>query len=111
MVNHSMSCDSAQMIDIEVVYAEPQKQYLIALQLPAGSTLWQAVEQSGLIEQCPALQARVDSLPDNVGIYGAIKPADSLLKNGDRVEIYRSLLMDPKQARRLRAQQAALEKP
>ncbi len=108
MNSETETTDIDQLIAVEVVYAEPAVQHLIALQLPQGSSIWEAVEQSGLLEQCPALQARGDSLRDNVGIFGKVKPADSILKSGDRVEIYRPLLMDPKQARRLRAEKAAL---
>ncbi len=99
--------ESNDLVAVEVVYAQPQTQALIALQLAPGSTLWEAVEQSGLLGQYPELQARADELRDNVGIFGALKPADTVLKSGDRVEIYRPLVMDPKQARRLRAEKKA----
>ncbi len=98
---------SAELIPVEVVYAKPQVQRLIALQLPVGSTLWQAVRQSGLLEQCPELAARGEELRGNVGIFGKPVPADSVLQAGDRVEIYRPLLIDPKEARRLRAEKKA----
>ncbi len=110
MTSETKQVEVTHYMDVEVAYAEPQAQYLIALQLPLNSTIWQAVEQSGLLDKCTALQARGDSLRENVGIFGKLKPADSLLQPGDRVEIYRPLLMDPKQARRLRAQQAAPDK-
>lgn len=103
----SSNIDAEELLSIEVVYAQPQIQHLIALQLAPGSSLWQAVEQSGLLEQCPELQTRVNELRENVGIFGALKPADTVLKSGDRVEIYRPLVMDPKEARRLRAEKNA----
>lgn len=95
---------------MEVAYAKPEIQHLIALQLPPGSTLWQAVRESGLLETCPELAERGDELRDNVGIFGRIRPAATELQDGDRVEIYRPLTMDPKQARRLRAEKNARTK-
>lgn len=109
VVNAGDACkpDNNGLLAVEVVYAQSQTQALIALQLASGSTLWQAVEQSGLLEQYPELQAHADELRQNVGIFGALKSADTVLKSGDRVEIYRSLVMDPKEARRLRAEKNA----
>jgi len=94
----------AALLPVEVAYAEPEKQYLITLELPEGSTIWDAVQQSGLLNKCPGLTERGESLRANVGVFGQLKPAETVLRANDRVEIYRPLLLDPKEARRLRAE-------
>lgn len=86
-------------IRVEVAYAEPQQQVLIALELPHPCTLQQAIEQSGILQQFP----QVDLSRNKVGIFGKVKPLDTLLQAQDRVEIYRPLRADPKDLRRQRA--------
>jgi len=89
----------ADTIVIEVAYARPEEQVIIALDMPAGSTLRQAVEQSGILERFPEIE------PDNMkaGIFGKLKKPDQVLQAGDRVEIYRPLIADPKEVRKRRA--------
>ena len=87
----------AEEIRIEVVYALAERQDVAQLVLPAGSTLAEAVARSGLRERYP----ETAGLP--AGIFGTARPADTVLTAGDRVELYRPLQADPKQARRLRA--------
>lgn len=91
-----------EQIQVEVVYALPDQQALCSLWLPLGACLLDAVQQSGFIERFD-LQLDLARL----GIFGRICPARTLLKPGDRVEIYRPLLADPKEARKRRAAQAA----
>lgn len=85
-------------IDIEVVYALPQEQIVVALTVEAGTTVAQALEQSGLLQRFPEISA--DKL--DVGIYGKRADPSAILREYDRVEIYRPLIADPKQARRAR---------
>lgn len=92
----------ADVLTIEVVYALPQQQELIAVQLPRGSTLAQAVVQSGLLAQYPELSLERTA----VGIFGRQCAADTVLEDGDRVELYRPLQVDPKARRRRRARTA-----
>ena len=87
----------ADSIHVEVIYAEPQRQALIRLRLPAGTTLQQAVEASGLIWKYPAIDLT------KLGIYGKISKADTVLCNQDRIEIYRPLIADPAELRRKRS--------
>lgn len=87
------------LIDIEVAYATPQRQAVVRLCLPPGSTLRQAVERSGLAGEFPEISLETCKL----GVFGRPRKADDLLQPGDRVEIYRPLIADPKQARRARA--------
>ena len=87
------------LIDIEVAYATPQKQALVRLRLPPRSTLGQAVERSGLLAEFP----EIDLERCKLGVFGRPRKAGDLLEAGDRVEIYRPLIADPKSARRARA--------
>lgn len=85
-------------IVIEVVYAG-QTRISRTLRLPAGSTALQAVEASGMAELMPA--GAFD--PQRLGIFARRVPPGQILRSGDRVEIYRPLLLDPMTARRQRA--------
>jgi hypothetical protein len=87
------------MLRIEVVYALPERQKVISLRLPAGSTVQQAVEQSGLLVTHP----EVNLAQNKLGIYAKLVKPDATLRDRDRVEIYRPLIADPKEVRRKRA--------
>ncbi|MGH8530775.1 MAG: RnfH family protein [Nevskiales bacterium] len=87
------------LIEVEVAYARPDRQVLVTLELPRGATLLDAVRKSGLLQQFPEIELEQATL----GVFGKIKPGSELLNGGDRVEIYRPLVADPKQARRRRA--------
>ena len=89
----------AEQIRVEVVHARPDKQVLLALNVAPGTTLGGAIEQSGIRKAFPGLE--VD--PDRVGVFGRKAELGDVLQAGDRVEIYRPLLADPKEARRKRA--------
>lgn len=89
------------MIDVEVAYGTPQEQVLFSVSVPQGCTLEEAVRGSGLLERFPALN--LDTA--RVGIFSRPANLDTVLEEGDRVEIYRPLLVDPKEARRRRANQ------
>jgi len=88
---------SAATITVDVVLARPQRQVIRRVRLPAGSTVVDALAASGLAEEFRKLDS------GRVGIYGKAVPADSVLRDGDRVEIYRPLRADPKDLRRMRA--------
>jgi hypothetical protein len=89
----------AEFLSIEVAYALPQKQELVRLQMPLGSTVLQAVEASGLKQKYPD----IDLSKNKVGIFGKLTKLDALLRDRDRVEIYRPLIADPKEVRKKRA--------
>ena len=89
----------AESINIQVVYALPQRQYLVNIKLPAGATLKQALEASGLLQNYP----EIDLETARFGIFSRISKLDTELRDLDRVEIYRPLLADPKEVRRQRA--------
>jgi putative ubiquitin-RnfH superfamily antitoxin RatB of RatAB toxin-antitoxin module len=89
---------------IEVVYALPDRQRVVTLALPAtGLTAQAAVEHSGLLDEFPALRDRALVL----GIHGMVCAPERLLRDRDRVEIYRPLRVDPRVQRRQRAAHAA----
>lgn len=88
-----------ESIAVQVCYALPDAAFLRALSLPVGSTLRQAVEQSGVLQQHPEIDLAINM----VGIYGKKKTLDTVLRAQDRVEVYRPLQADPKEARRRRA--------
>lgn len=96
------------MVEIEVVYAAVDRQVLLAVTVPEGTGLRAAVQASGIAAHFPEL-----NLADcPLGIFGKVV-ADAELRVvqvGDRIEIYRPLLVDPKEVRRLRAAKAALAK-
>jgi putative ubiquitin-RnfH superfamily antitoxin RatB of RatAB toxin-antitoxin module len=83
---------------IEVVYARAEEQVSVALEVPAGTSVAEALERSGLRSRYPEI---ADETP--LGIFGKVVAPDTAVAAGDRVEFYRPLLADPKQARRRRA--------
>ena len=87
----------ANKLAVEVVYATKEQQYLVGLEVDAGTTALAAVQLSGLYTQFPHTQ----DYP--MGIFGKAVPADTVLEDHDRVELYRPLLIDPKENRRRRA--------
>ncbi len=90
-------------IQVEVVYALPEKQYLRTVTVPEGSTIEQAVIASGL----PELRRDINLAENKVGIYSRAAKLQDIVQDGDRVEIYRPLLADPKELRRQRAERSA----
>ncbi|KFB67412.1 RnfH family protein [Candidatus Accumulibacter vicinus] len=95
-----------EMLTIEVIYALPTKQHLASLQLPAGSTVRQAIEASGLLQKYP----EIDLAKNKVGIFAKLSKLDATLRDHDRVEIYRPLLADPKEVRKQRAAEGKIMK-
>lgn len=93
------------LIDIEVVHAGPDRQVLLGVQVPAGSTVYQALLASGIGQSFPEL----DLAACPVGIFGKVvsDPQVRIVLAGERIEVYRALLADPKEIRRLRAAKTA----
>ncbi len=87
-------------IAVEVVYAMQQAQTVVELSLEQGATVEDALRASGILEQHPQL----DPASCRLGIWGRMAARSQILKHRDRIEIYRPLLADPKQARRRRAE-------
>ena len=95
-----MAADNATLIPIEVAYASSMQSWLIPLSVKEGSTIQQAIVSSGILELCPEINLEINK----VGIFSKTIALDTLLRAGDRIEIYRPLILDPKEARRLRAE-------
>ena len=87
-------------IQVEVAYAKLDEQVIIPLDVDAGTTLEEAIQQSGILELYP----EIDLTKNKTGIFGKIAKADTELREKDRVEIYRPLIADPKESRRKRAE-------
>lgn len=97
------------MISIEVVYALPGRQHVIALQVEEGCTVLAAAQRSGIAQAFDEIEGKSGGIDLNtavLGIFGKViaEPSNTLLRDGDRIEIYRSLIADPKAVRRQRAQ-------
>ncbi len=86
---------------VEVAYALEKEQTLLELEVDEGTTLKQAIELSGIIDTYP----QIDLTKDKTGVFGKIAKLDTILREKDRVEIYRPLIADPKQVRKERAAQ------
>jgi putative ubiquitin-RnfH superfamily antitoxin RatB of RatAB toxin-antitoxin module len=93
MVNHD------SVFQIEIAYALPHIQTLKQLNVPTGCTVERAIKLSGIIDQF----TDIDLTKNKVGIFGKLTHLDSLLQPHDRIEIYRPITVDPKDARRKRA--------
>ncbi len=87
-------------LSIEVCYALANEQTLIAVELPEGATVQQALDTSGILQRYP----QIDLGTQKVGVFGKLKPLDAVLVDHDRVEIYRPLLVDPKLSRQRRVE-------
>ncbi|MGA9395032.1 MAG: RnfH family protein [Azonexus sp.] len=96
----------SEMLRVEVCYALPEKQELVAVNLPEGATLQQALEASGLLGKYPD----IDIKKNKFGIYAKLSKLDTPLRDRDRVEIYRPLIADPKEVRKQRAAEGKVMK-
>ena len=86
-------------IMVEVAYAIPEEQVIITIKVPTIFNVKQAIEKSGIQKKFPS----IDLSKNKVGIFGKKTTLDHVLKNRDRIEIYRPLILDPKEMRRKRA--------
>lgn len=89
----------ADSIRVEVAYATPERQPVYVLAVAPGTTLEQAVRASGVLRDFPEIELQ----RNRVGVFGKLAHVDRVLQDGDRVEIYRPLIGDPKEIRRRRA--------
>lgn len=96
----------AESIAVEVCYARADKQEVVAVRLPEGSTLQQALEASGLL----AKHTEIDLKKNKFGIWNKLSKPDAVLRDRDRVEIYRPLIADPKEVRKQRAAEGKVMK-
>ncbi len=88
-----------KVITVEIIYIKPGSQNSLTLKIPQGSNINQAISRSGVLKYFP----EIDLTVNKVGVFSKIQSLDTLLCEGDRIEIYRPLVADPKEARRRRA--------
>ncbi len=105
MDNSSAGAAVADRITIEVAYALPERQALLTLAVASGTTVSDVIQQSGILQQFP----QIDLDQQKVGIWSRTVKLTDVVKEGDRVEIYRPLIADPKDLRRRRAEKAKEE--
>lgn len=91
---------------VEIAYALPKQQLILELMVPEGTTAEQAVQKSGILAKFPD----IDLAQNKLGIFGKLVKADTVLREKDRVEIYRPLIADPKEVRRQRAAEGKVMK-
>lgn len=89
-----------ETIEVELVYALPHEQTLLKFTVPAGTKVAEAVQQSGILTKYP----NIDLTKNRIGIFGKLTKPDTILREHDRIEIYRPLIADPKEVRRKRAE-------
>ena len=82
-------------IQVELIYALPDQQEIKVMMVESGATVEQAIIQSGILDEFP----EIDLKQNKVGIFSRLAKLDQALRQGDRIEIYRPLLLDPKQIR------------
>ena len=104
--------DDIELIDVEVVYATPARQLVVALKVPQGTTAFDAAVQSNIAVEFPEIKLNTIAM----GIFskpldgkGRPTPKEYELRARDRVELYRPLIIDPKQARLARAEKAKMK--
>lgn len=90
----------AEIINVEVSYALPHQHDIVKLVLPQGATVGDAIEASGLLQRHPEIDLDGDN---KLGVFGKLTKLDAVLRDRDRVEIYRPLIADPKAVRKKRA--------
>ncbi len=97
---------NTEKIKIEVAYALPYEQVLRKLEVAQNTTIADAIKLSGLLEKYP----EIDLTKNKLGLFGKLSKADTVLRDKDRVEIYRPLIADPKEVRKKRAEEGKVMK-
>ncbi len=90
------------MVKVELIYATLASQELINLVVEPGTDILGCIQQSGVLVEHP----EIDLDQQKVGIFSQVKPLNHVVQNGDRIEIYRPLIADPKEVRRKKAEAA-----
>ncbi|MCR6632772.1 MAG: RnfH family protein [Magnetospirillum sp.] len=83
-------------MNVRVVYAKPERQVVLTVELPEGATIKDALEKSGILARCP----EIDLATQKVGVWGKVAELDAVLEPDARVEIYRPITVDPKTVKR-----------
>ncbi len=88
---------------VAVCYSLPSTSFLVQLDVGPGTTIAEAIAASGVLSRFP----EIDLARNKLGVFGKLKPADTVLRDGDRIEIYRPLQADPMESRHRRARHKA----
>jgi putative ubiquitin-RnfH superfamily antitoxin RatB of RatAB toxin-antitoxin module len=107
MADSGIDAGRPRLIQVEVVYARSEEQVLLVLEVEQGSTVGQVIERSGILDRIP----EIGRPPVRVGIFGRAAELTAAVREGDRIEIYRPLIADPKQQRQARARRRGGPKP
>lgn len=83
-------------MNVAIAYANQQKPVWLKLQVPAGSTVNDVIQLSGILQHCPEINLK----SQKVGIFGKLTKLDAMIENGSRIEIYNPIVADPESARR-----------
>lgn len=102
-----MNGESKKLLRVEVGYALPAEQALLALEVEDGTTIRQAIKRSGIAIRFP----EIGVVPARVGVFGKRARLDTPVRDGDRIEIYRPLMADPKEVRRAKAKRRSAKMP
>ncbi|WP_092486237.1 RnfH family protein [Candidatus Ichthyocystis hellenicum] len=97
---------STESLNVKMVYALREEAVIISLSVPVGSTIEDVIKMSGILDRFP----EIDLDQQKVGVYGRLSDLSAAVHDGDRVEIYRPILVDPKEVRRLRANKVLLSR-
>ena len=100
-----MDSSASETMNVEVAFALPDEQIIVSMEVPPDTTVRGAVERSGLLDRFP----QIDLTKNKLGVFGKVAKADQVLRAGDRVEIYRPLIADPKAVRKQRAAEGKCE--
>jgi uncharacterized protein len=101
-----MPSRAGDLVTVEVAYALPGQQLILPVSVEPGTSLRQAIERSGILGRFP----EIDLQRQKIGVFGQVRNPEAPVADGDRIEIYRSLVADPREARRRRAEQGAGKK-
>jgi hypothetical protein len=93
----------AELLHVQLCYATALREFFRDMTVEQGTTIEQAIAQSGVLDDIPGIDLAVQP----VGLYGKKRPLDTVLREHDRIEIYRPLVADPKESRRRRADKKA----
>jgi uncharacterized protein len=96
-----MSTENVELFEVEVAYAKPETQVILAVKVERGATVEDAIKLSGILHNFP----EIDLTANKVGVFGKLSKLNAPVKAGDRIEIYRHLIADPKEVRKQRAAQ------
>ena len=95
----NMVINAHDKITVEIIYALPKEQILMVLKVKEGVTVREVIIQSGILQK----HSEIDLAENKVGIFGKLIKLDQLIRERDRIEIYRPLIADPKEVRKRRA--------